>query len=591
MYEDFEKFIKDLNIDAKLIILDDFESKNEKKLFNYHKDHPEQLLIFEDWWLYKQDIIKSVLSVKSGKSKKYYARKLKIQIPNIEEEKKFLIDNHLQGYRASSIRLGLYDKDELIQIITFSKARYNYKVNYELLRLATKKYCTVVGGVEKLWKYFLNNYSVKDIVSYSDDSLFNGNIYKKLGFEYNSRTIGYTYYNFSKEKPKERIHRTYFQKSRLNKIFNISEEEVDKEYETCKRFGLNRIWDCGQTTWIRKTSEEIYKHYYIYEIKNNINGKTYIGQHRTNNINDGYFGSEIILRKAITKYGKENFEKTILEECSEKSINEAEIKWITEYKKDGRAEYNVAEGGASYGNPFAYKTEEEMHNIFKNAAEMRKNKPSGIAGKRKKENVNYLTEGEHNVLEQPCKTSISIICEQTGRKFSSLRECADVLKVSHEAVSDYISGERNIPVGGYTFKNIGHEFVPYVIIMETEQTFETITDCAKYIGCSKDSVIRNVGGKTKQCLGYHICYFKNYDRDSNIYLGQERYATPKRVYGEKRSTDKKVKAININTNEEIIFNSIGECCKQLGVCRSSVSNICNKVGGRNKAKNYTFEFV
>lgn len=89
MYEDFEKFIKDLNIDAKLIILDDFESKNEKKLFNYHKDHPEQLLIFEDWWLYKQDIIKSVLSVKSGKSKKYYARKLKIQIPNIEEEKNF----------------------------------------------------------------------------------------------------------------------------------------------------------------------------------------------------------------------------------------------------------------------------------------------------------------------------------------------------------------------------------------------------------------------------------------------------------------------------------------------------------------------
>ena len=105
-----------------------------------------------------------------------------------------------------------------------------------------------------------------------------------------------------------------------------------------------------------------------------------------------------------------------------------------------------------------------------------------------------------------------------------------MLKVSHEAVSDYISGKRNIPVGGYTFKNIGHEFVPYVIIMETEQTFETITDCAKYIGCSKDSVIRNVGGKTKQCLGYHICYFKNYDRDSNIYLGQERYATPKRVY-------------------------------------------------------------
>lgn len=31
--------------------------------------------------------------------------------------------------------------------------------------------------------------------------------------------------------------------------------------------------------------------YYLYEIRNNINGKIYVGVHKTKDINDGYMGS------------------------------------------------------------------------------------------------------------------------------------------------------------------------------------------------------------------------------------------------------------------------------------------------------------
>lgn len=54
------------------------------------------------------------------------------------------------------------------------------------------------------------------------------------------------------------------------------------------------------------------KYYTIYKTTNNINGKIYIGQHITENINDSYVGSSKHLLKDIKKYGKKNFTKEIL---------------------------------------------------------------------------------------------------------------------------------------------------------------------------------------------------------------------------------------------------------------------------------------
>lgn len=69
----------------------------------------------------------------------------------------------------------------------------------------------------------------------------------------------------------------------------------------------------------------------IYLTTNLINGKKYIGLDTHNR--PWYLGSGTVLKKAIAKYGKHNFKKEILEECSTvEELREKELYWINKYR-------------------------------------------------------------------------------------------------------------------------------------------------------------------------------------------------------------------------------------------------------------------
>ena len=88
----------------------------------------------------------------------------------------------------------------------------------------------------------------------------------------------------------------------------------------------------------------------IYETINTLNGKRYIGKDIHNN--PKYLGSGKTLTKAITKYGRDNFLKTILEHCTDEThLNEREIHWITiTNAQKSRKYYNIAPGGQGGDN-------------------------------------------------------------------------------------------------------------------------------------------------------------------------------------------------------------------------------------------------
>lgn len=86
--------------------------------------------------------------------------------------------------------------------------------------------------------------------------------------------------------------------------------------------------------------------YCIYRITNNINGKTYIGQHKyidESNPMGKYKGSGLNLHRAYKKYGEDNFTTEILYSRirDKATVNAMEIYAIEKY----RPEYNIAKGG------------------------------------------------------------------------------------------------------------------------------------------------------------------------------------------------------------------------------------------------------
>lgn len=199
--------------------------------------------IFEDEWVHKKDIWKSmILNMIRKTPNVIYARKCEIKEVDSNDAIKFLDENHLQGSCGSTIRLGLYNNNELVSIMTFGKSRHfigSGKFEYELLRFCNLKYTNVVGGASKLFKHFIKTYNPKNIISYADIRWSQGNLYNVLGFNLARQSVPNYYYVIGNRR-KNRIN---FMKSVLVEKYDCPQEI--SEHEFCLSMKWYRIYDCG----------------------------------------------------------------------------------------------------------------------------------------------------------------------------------------------------------------------------------------------------------------------------------------------------------------------------------------------------------
>ena len=149
----------------------------------------------------------------------------------------------------------------------------------------------------------------------------------------------------------------------------------------------------------------------IYKTTNLINGKIYVGRHAAIKIKEKYLGSGVLLRKAIKKYGKENFIREILGEYewnSKEEMNLCESEWIKKLDATNlKIGYNlttVCGGGDTLSGKSIFSMQVEKLGLEE---AMRKNeaKNEKISQVRK---ANGNTKGEKNGMFGKCAYDIWI---------------------------------------------------------------------------------------------------------------------------------------------------------------------------------------
>ena len=213
---------------------------------NYFKEIGIRIInIWEDDWIFKNEIIKSIISLNINYSdvRKIPARKCIFSEISDKECKKFLNENHLQGWCVSKYRYGLIYDGKIVSILTLGFSRLNLgsknkKDIIEIIRFCNEKNTKIIGGFSKLFKNIKKVLIFEKLITYSDFSIFLGDVYLNNGFNFIGQTPpGYQYVINGIRK-----NRFNYNKSHLIKMgFDSNKTEREIMFDN----GHYRVYDCG----------------------------------------------------------------------------------------------------------------------------------------------------------------------------------------------------------------------------------------------------------------------------------------------------------------------------------------------------------
>lgn len=175
-----------------------------------------------------------------------YGRHCEVVVLSQSDVAPFLTSYHLQGTcRGQEVCLGLLYDDMLVEVMTFGKPRYNKNYKWELLRLCTHTDFQIVGGANRLYRYFLRNYSPTSILSYCDKSKFVGKVYENLGFNYIRDTEPQKVWS----KGSKKITDNLLRQRGYDQLFGTSYGKGASNNELMIQNGWLPVYDCGQATY------------------------------------------------------------------------------------------------------------------------------------------------------------------------------------------------------------------------------------------------------------------------------------------------------------------------------------------------------
>lgn len=178
-----------------------------------------------------------------------YARNCIVKEVTQEDANIFTFHNHLQGKcNGQKHNVGLYYNDELVQIMTFGRPRYNRNYDLELLRMCTKHGTRVIGGASKLFKHFTSSHPSETIISYCDISKFSGKVYEEIGMTFDHTSDPAKIWS----KKSEMITDNLLRQRGYDQLFNTNYGKGTSNEELMLENKWLPVYDCGQKVFVYK---------------------------------------------------------------------------------------------------------------------------------------------------------------------------------------------------------------------------------------------------------------------------------------------------------------------------------------------------
>lgn len=227
-----------------------------------------------------------------------------------------------------------------------------------------------------------------------------------------------------------------------------------------------------------------------------LNGKCYIGQ--SVNIERRWMEHKLIFRnertrvikRALRKYGLDNFTFEIIEQCETNKLDEREIFWIAELKP----EYNQALGGVgSKGHSVSDETKE-------------------IIRKKAKQQWQKLSEEEKLKIQNQQLIGPRIGHEVRASTREKLRMSNIGKKQSDETKEKRMKTMQEKKTSGWKKKGSPNSGRPKrkIYCIEMNMEFDSIKSASEYIGINKSTILRQLKRKHDAKVGskpkYHFIY-------------------------------------------------------------------------------------
>lgn len=237
------------------------EARGKGQKYHYNKwlkckEAGVQLIqIWDDDWNRNPEQIKSMIANKLGMSSQesVYARKTSIVDLTVKESQDFMKVNHIQGWTIGSYYIGLKDNStgEIVSVCIIKKEPKTEGRTLNIMRYATGK--KVPGGFTKILSHVEKTYKPEKIITFSDHTISDGNLYASNGF-YADKEITPDYQYLVKG---ERKHKFGYRLKRFETDPELEWVEGYTETQLAKLNGIERIWDAGKTRWVKDIKQDL----------------------------------------------------------------------------------------------------------------------------------------------------------------------------------------------------------------------------------------------------------------------------------------------------------------------------------------------